>query len=141
MKDVVDLTGRILLSFIFIYEAIDSILYFNKTKLIMTEYGITFQQDILLFGAIFLLLLGGTLLLIGYRIGFGAILLMIYWIPITFIMHSFWNDPLPERRLESIHFMKNIAILGGLLFLSVNTSGKFSIKTLLANTRVPKRFR
>ncbi|MCB0689222.1 MAG: DoxX family protein [Saprospiraceae bacterium] len=141
MKDVVDLLGRILLSFIFIYEAIDSILYFNKTKQMMTAYGITFQQDILLIGAILVLLVGGTLLLIGYRIGFGALLLMLYWIPVTFIVHSFWNDPLPERRLQSILFMKNIAILGGLMFMAVNTSGKYSIKTLLANTRVPKRFR
>ena len=141
MKDIVDLIGRILFSFIFIYEAIDSILYFNKTKLLMTEYGLTFQQDLLLIGAVLLLLFGGTLVLIGYRIGLGAILLLLYWIPITFIVHSFWNDALPERRLESILFMKNIAIMGGLLFMAVNTSGRYSIKTLLANTRVPKRFR
>lgn len=141
MKDVVDLLGRILLSFIFIYEAIDSILYFQKTKMLMTAYGINFQQDIVLIGAILILLAGGTLLLIGYRIGLGALLLMLYWIPVTFIVHSFWNDPLPDRRLESILFMKNIAILGGLMFMAVNTSGKYSIKTLLANTRVPKRFR
>lgn len=141
MKDVVDLGGRILFSFIFIFEAVDSILYFNKTKQLMTDYGINFQQDLLLIGAVLLLLTGGLLVLIGYRIGLGAILIMLYWIPITFIVHSFWNDPLPERRLESILFMKNIAILGGLLFMAVNTSGKYSIKTLLANTRVPKRFR
>lgn len=141
MKDVVDLIGRILLSFIFIFEAVDTILYFNKTKSQMSEYGLNFQQDILLFGAIFLLLTGGTLLLIGYRIGLGAIFLMMYWIPVTFIVHSFWNDPLPDRRIESILFMKNMAILGGLMFIAVNTSGKYSVKTLLANTRVPKRFR
>ncbi len=141
MKDIVDLIGRILVSFIFIYEAVDSILYFNKTKQLMTDYGLNFQQDLLLIGAIFLLLTGGTLLLIGYRIGLGAILLMLYWIPVTFIVHSFWNDPLPDRRLESILFMKNLAILGSLMFIAVNTSGRFSVKTLLANTRVPKRFR
>jgi len=141
MKDIVDLIGRILVSFIFIYEAVDSILYFNKTKQLMTDYGLHFQQDLLLIGAIFLLLTGGTLLLIGYRIGLGAILLMLYWIPVTFIVHSFWNDPLPDRRLESILFMKNLAILGSLMFIAVNTSGRFSVKTLLANTRVPKRFR
>ncbi|NND33558.1 MAG: DoxX family protein [Saprospiraceae bacterium] len=141
MKDIADLVGRILFSFIFIYEAIDSIIYFNKTKLLMTEYGLTFQQDLLLIGAVILLLTGGTLVLIGYRIGFGAILIMLYWIPITFIVHSFWNDAPAEKRLEAILFMKNIAILGGLLFMAVNTSGKYSIKTLLANTRVPKRFR
>lgn len=141
MKHVVDLVGRILLSFIFIYEAVDSILFYQKSKLTMSEYGIVYQQDLLLIGVILILLVGGTLILIGYRIGFGAILLMLYWIPVTFIVHSFWDDPLPERRYVAIQFMKNMGILGALLFVSVNTSGKYSIKTLLANTRVPKRYR
>ncbi|MDH3244725.1 MAG: DoxX family protein [Saprospiraceae bacterium] len=141
MKDIVDLIGRVLLGFIFIYEAIDSILYFRKTKQLMTDYGLNFQQDLLLIGAICILLLGGTLLLIGYRSSFGVVLLLLYWIPITFIVHSWWNDPVPEQRLEAIGFMKNMAIAGGLLMVYVNGSGKYSIKTLLANTRVPKRFR
>ncbi len=141
MKDIVDLIGRVLLGFIFIYEAIDSILYFRKTKQLMTDYGLNFQQDLLLIGAICILLLGGTLLLIGYRSSFGVVLLLLYWIPITFIVHSWWNDPVPEQRLEAIAFMKNMAIAGGLLMVYVNGSGKYSIKTLLANTRVPKRFR
>ena len=126
---------------IFIYEAVDSILYFRKTKELMTEYGLTFQQDVLLIGAIILLLLGGTLLLIGYRSSFGVILLLLYWVPITFIVHSWWNDPVPIQRVEAILFMKNMAVVGGLLMVYVNGSGKYSIKTLLANTRVPKRFR
>ena len=141
MKDVVDLIGRILLATIFLYEAIDSIWYFKKTKAIMTSYGINFQQDLLLMASIFLLLLGGTLLLIGYRSRFGAVLILIYWIPLTFIVHSFWNDPPEVRRMESILFMKNMAIAGGLLSVFVNGSGKFSVRTLLANTKVPKRFR
>ena len=141
MKDIVDLIGRILLSTIFLYEAIDSIWYFRKTKMIMTSYGITFQQDLLLMGSIFVLLLGGTLLLLGYRSSFGVVLILMYWIPVTFIVHSFWNDSPPVRRMESILFMKNLAIVGGLLSVFVNGSGKYSMKTLMANTRVPKRFR
>lgn len=142
MKNVIDLIGRIFLSFIFIYDGLDSILYFRKTKEVMTSYGITFQQDILLIGSIILLMLGGTLLLIGYRSSFGAVLLLLYYIPVTLIVHSFWNDPDEmERRLEAIMFMKNLAIIGGLLMVYVNGSGKYSIKTLLANTRVPRRFR
>ncbi|MDH3652481.1 MAG: DoxX family protein [Saprospiraceae bacterium] len=142
MNGVVDLIGRILLSFIFIYEGIDSMLYFNKTKDLMSTYGITFQQDILLIGSIILLMFGGISLLIGYRSSFGSVLLLLYYIPVTFIVHSFWNDAEEAtRRLQSIMFMKNLAIIGGLLMVFVNGSGKYSIKTLLANTRVPRRFR
>jgi putative oxidoreductase len=137
MKDLIDLLGRALLSFIFLYEAYDSIFYFKATKAKMTLYGLTWQQDLLLAGAIVLLLLGGTLLLIGYRTSFAMFLLLCYWIPVTFIVHSFWNDPEPERRLQSILFMKNLAIVGGLLMVWANGTGKYSIKRLFATTHVP----
>lgn len=137
MKDVLDLIGRVFLAFIFLYEAYDSIFYFQETKEKMTLYGLTWNQNFLLLGAIFLLLLGGTLLLIGYRTSLGVFLLMMYWIPLTFIIHSFWNDPEPDKRLQAILFMKNIAILGGLLMVYVNDSGRFSIKRLFATTKVP----
>ena len=136
MKDVADLIARILIACIFLFEAYDSTKFFKSTKEIMTAYGITWQQDILLSGAIFLLILGGTLVLIGYRSGFGAILLLLYWIPVTFIAHSWWNDPIELQREESYAFMKNIAIIGGLMMIFVNGSGKYSVRRLFATTRV-----
>ena len=149
MKDIVDLIARILLSFIFFYEAYDGIFYFKETKQQMTLYGITWQQDLLLYGAIFVLIFGGGLLLSGYRSGFGVVLLLSYWIPVTFIVHSFWNDPANcsvyydckeqidiYRRMQGILFMKNLAIIGGLLMVWVNGSGRWSIKRLLAKTQV-----
>ncbi len=137
MKDIIDLIARILLAFIFLYEAYDSITYFKSTKAMMTEYGLTWRQDLLLSGAIFGLILGGTLILIGYRSGFGSFLVLLYWIPVTFIVHSFWNDPQEIRRVEAIHFMKNLAITGGLLMVWVNGSGRYSVKRLFATFRVP----
>ncbi len=136
MKDIVDLVGRILIAFIFLYEAYDSIFYFQATKDEMTAYGIEWNQDLLLMGSIFLLLLGGALILFGYRMSLGAILILIYWIPITFIAHSWWNDPIEVKREEAISFMKNIAIIGGLLMLVVNGSGRYSVKKLFATTKV-----
>lgn len=137
MKDIIDLIGRALLAFIFLYEAYDSIFYFKETKVKMTLYGLNWQQDLLLLGGIVILLLGGTLLLVGYRTGFGMFILLCYWIPVTFIVHSFWSDPEPERRLQSILFMKNIAIVGGMLMVWANGTGKYSIKRLFATTKVP----
>lgn len=136
MKNLVDLIGRILLSFIFLYDAYDSIFYFKATKDKMTFYGLTWNQDLLLTGAIFLLLLGGLLVLFGYRARLGAVLLLLYWIPVTFIVHSFWNDPEPERRLQAILFSKNLAIIGGLLMIWANGTGAYSVRRILATTRV-----
>ncbi len=137
MKDSIDLIARVFLAFIFFFEAYDSITHFKATKETMTNYGITWNQDILLSFCLFLLILGGILVLIGYRSSLGAIMLLIYFIPVTFILHSWWNDPGDIKRMQSILFMKNLAIMGGLLMVVVNGSGKYSIKRLFATTKVP----
>ena len=137
MKDILDLIGRILISIIFFYEAYDSIFYYEETKAAMESYGLTWRQDLVLLGSIFCLVMGGLLLLLGYRPGLGAFLILLYWIPVTFIVHSFWNDPPQEQRIEAILFMKNLAIIGGLMLIYVNGSGRYSIKRLFATTRVP----
>ncbi|NNE29915.1 MAG: DoxX family protein, partial [Saprospiraceae bacterium] len=126
MKDRIDLIGRVLISFIFLFDAYDSIAFFKDTKALMISYGITWQPEMLLYSAIFLLIIGGTLVLIGYRSNFGATLLLLYWIPVTFVLHSWWDDPVEIRRISSIQFMKNIAIAGGLLIILVNGSGRYS---------------
>ncbi len=141
MKDVADLIGRILVSVIFLVEAYDSLTYFQHTKTVMAGYGITWQPDLLLTATIFILFLGGTLILIGYRASFGAFLVLLYWIPVTFIVHSFWNAPPELQRQESIDFMKNIAIMGGVIIIWVNGSGRYSIKRLFATARVPRKDR
>ncbi len=136
MRDITDLIGRIFLSAIFLFEAVDTTLFFEKTKITMTQYGLTWNQDMLLYGAIFLLLTGGLMVLTGYRSTLGAVLLLMYWVPVTFIVHDFWTYPRELVRLQSIFFMKNTAIIGGLLMLVGKGSGRYSIKRLLATTKV-----
>lgn len=102
----------------------------------MTVNGLNWNQEMLLYGSIFLLILGGLMVLFGYRSTLGATLLLMYWVPVTFIVHDFWNYPKEELREQSILFMKNIAIIGGLLMLAGKGSGRYSIKKLLATTRV-----
>jgi len=136
MKDIIDLIGRILIAIIFFYEAYDSLFYYEETKEVMTSYGVMWNQDFLLVGSIIFLILGGLLLLLGYRPGLGSFLILCYWIPVTFIAHSFWNDPPEQQRIEAILFMKNLAIIGGLMLVYVNGSGRFSIRRLFATTKV-----
>lgn len=136
MKDIFDLLGRILLSFIFLFEAYDYIAYAKQNKLAMASYGVTWNQDLLLYGAITFLVLGGLMLLSGYRMRTGAIFLLLYWVPMTFVVHSFWNDSPEVYRMESILFMKNIAITGGLLIAATHTSGRYAIRKIFATTRV-----
>jgi putative oxidoreductase len=139
MYHIFDLIGRILISAIFIFEATDSIMFAEKTKMTMAEYGITWRPDLLLYTSIVALAIGAIMLLIGYRIRFGVWLLLLYWLPVTFIVYSFWNDPVTTQRLNAILFMKNIAIAGGLFMIAAHGGGKYSIQRLFVVSKLPHK--
>jgi putative oxidoreductase len=136
MRDITDLIGRVFLATIFIFEAIDTFLHIDKTKGTMTMHGLNDNQDLLIYCTLFLLFVGGVMVLLGYRTTMGAFMLLLYWIPVTIIVHDFWNFRGDELRQQSILFMKDIAIIGGLLMLIGKGSGRYSMKKLLATTRV-----
>jgi putative oxidoreductase len=70
------------------------------------------------YGAGVLLLLGGLSFISGYYLFWGAIVLIVFMIPVTFMMHAYWKiaDPM-EKMSEKISFQKNIAIIGFLIML------------------------
>ena len=137
MKDIADLLGRLFIGLIFLYEVFDSILFCENTKETMIAYGITWRPGVLLAVTIFILLIGSTLVIIGYYANIGAWLLLLYWLPFTFIVYSFWNDPEVIRRLNALYFMRNMAIVGALLLLISNGSGRYSVRRLIHRLRLP----
>lgn len=138
MKDIADLVGRFFIGFIFMYELVDTILYFDSTKQTLIDYGLTWRPGMLVAFTIFVLLLGSIMVIIGYKASTGALLLLLYWVPFTFIVYSFWNDPIEIKRLNGLYFMRNMAIVGGLLLLLANGAGRFSVKRLIHRMRLPK---
>ncbi|MCB1117184.1 MAG: DoxX family protein [Chlamydiia bacterium] len=75
------------------------------------------MAPLLLAIAIALELIGGCSVLIGYRPRWGATLLILFLIPTTILVHHFWFLEGQARADEQISFIKNCAILGGLLIL------------------------
>jgi len=137
MKDVADLLARFFIAFIFLYEAIDTILYFKETKETMTAYSLHWRQDLILVAMVVFLIVGAFLVLIGYYAKVGAFLLLLYWLPFTFIVYSFWNDPEDIKRLHGLYFMRNMGICSALLFIIAHGTGKFSVKRLFHVMRLP----
>jgi putative oxidoreductase len=63
-----------------------------------------------------LLLLGGASLLLGFHPTIGVILLAIFLLPVSFMIHNFWAIQDAQAKMgEMVNFEKNIAILGLLL--------------------------
>jgi len=137
MKDILDLIARILISFFFFFEAADNMIFYQLNLDKMTTYGLSWNTDVFLVGATFFLVLSGIMLLIGYRVGLAGLILLCYWLPLTILVHDWWNlEPGEGRRIQSALFVKNLAIMGGLLLLMANGSGRFSVRRLLDRRKI-----
>jgi putative oxidoreductase len=122
MQTFIPLIARIFLSLIFLSSLAGKLGNFQGTAAYMQKMGMTFATEFFLFGAIVLLAAGGLSVLLGYRAKIGAVLLLVFLIPATLIFHTDFAD-----RIQMIMFMKNLAIMGGLLMITAYGSGPFSL--------------
>lgn len=122
LNNLLSLAARVLLSALFLISGINKILNPADTQQYMASYGMPFTS-LLLMGAIALELAGGLSVLLGYKARWGAIALIIFLIPATLIFHTNFAD-----QMQTIQFMKNLAILGGLLMIVQSGSGDIAIK-------------
>jgi len=62
--------------------------------------------------------LAGVALLVGFRERLAALILFLFLVPATLIAHNFWAYSGPQFQVQLVNFSKNVAILGGLLFIA-----------------------
>jgi putative oxidoreductase len=61
---------------------------------------------------------GGLSILTGFKTRIGALLIVVFLVPVTLMMHAFWRVADPTmHQLQQVMFMKNVAMLGGALLL------------------------
>jgi|SRR5690349_16102952 putative oxidoreductase len=71
---------------------------------------------------------GGVSVLLGYRARFGAFLLLLFLVPVTFVMHAFWSVPDPTMAMvQKAMFMKNVSLMGGALLIMYYGPGPVSL--------------
>lgn len=120
------LIARILISFIFIFSGITKFMNFDATAQMMAAKGITLAPFFLVVAGS-LEILGGLAILLGFYTRIGALLLIVFLIPTTLIFHDFWNFQGDEMQMQMSNFLKNITIMGGLLYVACTGAGKLSI--------------
>ena len=65
-----------------------------------------------------MLLVGGAGILFNVLVPQSAVLLVVFLVPTSFIMHAFWKDTDPMTKMSNeINFMKNMALVGALLMM------------------------
>lgn len=116
------LAGRVLISLVFISAGFNKIVDWEGAAQYMAAKGMT-QVPFFLLGALLVELIGGLFLFTGYKVRWGALVLFLYLIPVTYIFHDFWTADAASRQMQMIQFLKNLAIMGGLLHVLATGAG------------------
>lgn len=131
--DVLSLSGRILLSAIFVMSGFAKIADWSGTANYMAAEGMT-AIPFFLTMAILIEVGAGLGLLTGCGTRVSAATLFLFLIPTTLVFHDFWTLEGSERQMQMIQFMKNLAIMGGLLGYAAVGAGALSLDAFLSRT-------
>lgn len=131
--------ARFFISLVFLAGALNKILHWHETERFLLQilsewqtyvgfsdffhdffsFLIPLTPLVLLVATVFEFV-GGLSILLGIKDKVGALLLILFLVPTTVIMHQFWFVEGSARELQLVHFLKNLAILGALLLILLN---------------------
>jgi putative oxidoreductase len=96
----------------------------------MSEHGIP-APNVLVYVAALAEIFGGLSLLLGFLTRIGALGLTAFLVVTTLVFHDFWAVPGEQARMQMIQFMKNLAVIGGLVVVFATGAGRYSIDALI----------
>jgi putative oxidoreductase len=108
--------GRILIAQIFIISGFGKITNFSGIAGYIGSQGIPFPY-LAAICAILIEIGCSSLIIFGFKSRWAAAVLCIFTFITAFGFHNFWSVPAEQVQNQMIHFMKNISMMGGLLFV------------------------
>lgn len=123
LQNSATLAGRVGLGLLFVVSGFGKITGFAGTAGYMASKGMP-MAEALLVGAIAIELVGGLMLLAGFKARWAALAIAAFLVPTTLIFHS----PVgPEAQAQMTQFLKNLSILGGMLYVAAFGPGAWSV--------------
>ena len=131
LHGLLNVLSRLMIATIFLLSAVgNKIPKFDDVAALMKSQGIP-QPQVMLAGAILFLIAGSLSIILGYKARIGAGLLFVFLVLATYYFHDFWNviNPLKQqlKQEQMIQFMKNLSLMGTMLFVMANGSGAMSL--------------
>jgi putative oxidoreductase len=108
--------GRAFLGALFFISGINKILGFSYVAGWMASSGVP-AANLLLAVTIAIEVAGGLMLITGYKPRLAAIVIALFLVPVTLVFHAFWSADAANYQNQLTQFLKNIAILGGMLLV------------------------
>jgi putative oxidoreductase len=116
--DIAFLIGRVLFAMVFLFSG-------STMHLLRSRQGIEYARmynvpapelTVPLSGVI--AVVGALSIVFGIWGDVGALLLVVFLVPVALLMHGFWKETDPQQQMNQMaHFMKNVAMIGGALVL------------------------
>jgi putative oxidoreductase len=120
------LFGRTLLALLFVVSGFGKITGFQGTAAYMASKGMP-MAEVLLVGAIAIELVGGLMLVAGFKARWAALAIFLFTIPTTIIFHNPSGLDAQAAQGQMIHLMKNLSIMGGMLLIAAFGPGAWSV--------------
>ena len=120
------LVGRLLIGALFLVAGIRKLMAPAAAAGYFTKLGFP-AADLLVWVAIAVELGGGALLVLGWQTRRVAWLLIAFTAIATFMAHRFWQFDAAQYANQLNHFLKNAALVGGLLYVVVFGAGTASL--------------
>jgi putative oxidoreductase len=125
-SNVKPLIGRLLLSFVFLVSGSFKVMAYSQIVSMAGAKGIPFAGASIACAAA-IEILGALAMLAGFQVRVVAWLWIVYLIPVTFFFHSFWKMQGMEQQDNMVHFLLNLAAMGGLLYVAEFGAGGYSL--------------
>lgn len=105
--------------------------HFSKPQMLIgyaASKGVPSPKSAVLFAGL-LLLIGGLGIVLGSFVTLALLALVVFLVPVTFMMHAYWKDADPNSKMSNrVNFYKNMALLGAvLMFLAIPQPWVFSL--------------
>ena len=114
------LAGRVIVGSYYLYSAVNHFVKLDSMAGYAASKGVPLAPLAIVASGLLLAIAGLTLVL-GWRPKLGVAALVLFFVPVTFIMHAFWKETDAMARMnQMIHFTKNLGLLGSsLMFLAI----------------------
>ena len=120
------LIGRILLAAVFLVAGVRKLMGVAASAGYLAKLGFS-MPEVMVWVAIVIELGGAVLLITGWHARRAAWLLILFVAIATAMAHRFWEFDAAQYNNQLNHFLKNAAIIGGLLYVAMLGAGGLSL--------------
>ena len=126
LKTPLVVVGRVLLALIFVTSGYGKLAGIEGTAGYIASAGLPWPSALAAAAGLFELV-AGLALVIGFKARWAAFALGAFTLLASLLFHAYWAAPADQQFVQQLMFMKNLAVIGGLLAVVAAGAGALSL--------------